>query len=66
MSGYRVLSFHLRVDIDPTGAAKASLFDADDVREERPIAEATGKTAEVAVAELISDVPFNLMGEDEG
>lgn len=55
---YKVLGFYLRIDINPDGAL-AALYDMDDVREELPLAEATGDTADAAVAELITTITFN-------
>lgn len=63
MSDYRVLGFYLRVDIAPDGAI-VSLFDIDDTNEDMPLAEATALTADLAVAELIGKVTFDV--KDEG
>ena len=61
---YHVLAFNLRIDISPDGAI-ASLYDDDDVNEEMPIAEATGPTADAAVAELVKTVTFNVTDEGD-
>jgi hypothetical protein len=62
MSGYRSLGFRLEIMITPTGA-EAELYAADEPYDP-PIAQATGATADLAVAELISTVTFDV--EDEG
>lgn len=62
MSGYRSLGFKLEIMLTPTGA-EAELYPADDPYA-LPIAQATGATADLAVAELISTITFDV--EDEG
>lgn len=61
--GYRSLGFRLEIMITPTGA-EAELFDADDYYSP-PIAQATGATADLAVAELISTVTFDVTDEGD-
>jgi hypothetical protein len=58
VSEYRTLGFYLRLDFAPDGVL-ARLFDIDDVSESDPLAEATGPTADAAVAELVSTITFD-------
>jgi hypothetical protein len=62
MSGYRSAGYALELMFTPTGV-EAELYPAD-CPNDPPIAQATGDTADLAVANLIRTITFDVEDED--